>query len=108
MSVFFELLQVALGTRNSLSVVPSLQDWASIYKESERQAILGVMLVGLEKLPDTQRPPKDILLSWIGMGEFIRRQNMFVNHRCSDLIKIFKDANLRYCILKGQGNAMMY
>lgn len=108
MSVFFELLQVALGTRNSLSVVPSLQDWASIYKESERQAILGVMLVGLEKLPDTQRPPKDILLSWIGMGEFIRRQNMLVNHRCSDLIKIFKDANLRYCILKGQGNAMMY
>lgn len=107
-NLFYELVQVALGTRKRLSIVPSLQDWASIYKESERQAILGVMLVGFEKLPEIQRPPKEILLSWIGMGEFIRRQNMLVNNRCLDLIKIFKDANLRYCILKGQGNAMMY
>ena len=108
MSVFPELLQVALGARKRLSITPSAQEWSAIYRESESQAILGVLLLGLERLPDNQRPPKELLLSWIGTGELIRHQNEMVNKRCKQLIKILKDANLRYCILKGQGNAMMY
>lgn len=104
----YELIQVALGVRNQLTVVPSAQEWTAIYGDSERQAILGVMLMGLERLPDEQRPSKELLLSWIGIGGLIRHQNKLVNSRCLQLVKIFKDANLRCCILKGQGNAMMY
>ena len=103
-----ELIQVALGTRKQLTVVPSALEWSAIYRELEKHAVLGVMLMGVEKLPETQRPPKEILLSWIGIGEIIRRHNKLVDKRCLQLIKSLKDANLRYCILKGQGNAMMY
>jgi hypothetical protein len=108
MDLFYELIQVSLGRREILSRTPSTQEWSALYKESKRQAILGVMLMGIEKLPETQRPPKNLLLSWIGIGEFIRHQNKLVNKRCLQLIKILKDVKIRYCILKGQGNAMMY
>ena len=34
-SIFFELLQVALGNREQLSRTPSAADWAEIYAVSE-------------------------------------------------------------------------
>ena len=108
MDLFYELIQMSLGRREFLSRTPSSQEWSALYKESERQAILGVVLLGLERLPDNQRPPKELLLNWIGIGEVIRQHNKLVNKRCRELIKLLTESNKRYCILKGQGNAMMY
>ena len=108
MNLFFELIQASIGERKQFSRTPSSQEWSALYKESERQAILGIMLVGIDVLPSEQRPPKELLLNWIGVGASIRQQNKLVNQRLCQLIKILTDANLRYCILKGQGNAMMY
>ena len=107
-SLFYELIQVSLGGRKCLSHILTAQEWSALYKESEKQAILGVMLIGIDSLPIEQRPPKSLLLNWIGVGETIRHQNGLVNQRCCDLTKIFADTNQRYCILKGLGNAMMY
>ena len=108
MDLFYELIQVSLGRREILTRTPSTQEWSALYKESERQAILGVILLGLERLPDNQRPPKELLLNWIGIGEVIRQRNKLVNKRCRELIKLLTESNKRYCLLKGQGNAMMY
>lgn len=108
MDLFYELIQASLGFRGLLSRTPSVQEWSALYKESERQAILGITLMGIETLPDEQRPSKELLLNWIGVGEAIRQQNKLVNQRLSQLIKMLTDANQRYCLLKGQGNARMY
>lgn len=108
MDLFFELVQAALGDRKQFSRCPSLQEWYALYKESERQAILGITLIGIGALPSEQRPPKELLLSWIGIGEAIRQQNKLVNQRLYELIKLLTEAKQKYCILKGQGNAMMY
>ena len=108
MPLFYELIQVSLGTKNQLSTTPSKHEWAVLFKESERQAIIGVILFGVDKLPDSQRPPKELLFQWIGIGEMIRQQNNLVNQRCFEVTKIFRDAGYGCCILKGQGNARMY
>ena len=50
MSVFIELLQVALRSRECLSRIPDVAEWELIYDEAERQAVLGIMLDGLERL----------------------------------------------------------
>lgn len=105
---FFELAQLSLDTREKLSNSPSGQEWFALYKESERQAILGLMLIGINKLTTEQRPPKELLLKWIATGETIRQRNIIVNQRCVQLANLMKDADLKYCIIKGQGNAMMY
>ena len=46
--LFFELLQVAVGNRERLSRVPTAVEWSDLYEESERQAVTGILLQGIE------------------------------------------------------------
>lgn len=108
MSLFFELIQVALGTRDKLSRVPSANEWNQIYAEAQRQAVTGVIVEGLDKLSKGQRPNQILLLEWIGAAEVIRQRNEILNKRCVEIKKFFRKAGFRGCILKGQGNALMY
>ena len=41
MDLFVELLQVALGTRDKLSRVPSAAEWGRLLEEAERQRTGG-------------------------------------------------------------------
>ena len=107
-NLFFELLQIALGNPERLSVVPSAEEWAEIYAESERQAVTGILLHGIEKLPAEQRPAKVFLLQWIGVGEIIKQQNSLLNDRCKELTSNLSAAGLHPTILKGQGIAQCY
>lgn len=54
------------------------------------------------------RPPQGILLNWIGILQQIEQRNKTVNRQCLELQKKLDEAGLKYCILKGQGNAQMY
>lgn len=106
--LFFELLQIALSNRASLSTIPSGKEWAEIYAESERQAITGILLQGIEKLPLELRPPQALLLQWIGVGQMIEQRNRMMDLRCGELLEKLSANGLRGSILKGQGIALLY
>lgn len=107
-SLFIELLQVSLGTRDKLSRVPLSTEWTVVYDEAERQAVEGIILAGLELLPENQRPPQDILLQWIGVCQQIESQNKITTKACKEFCdKIDKDGFLA-CVLKGQSNYRYY
>lgn len=106
--LFFELLQVAIENRERLSSVPFAKEWAEIYGESERQAVTGLLLHGIERLPAEQRPSQAILLQWIGIGQMIEQRNHVMDERCVDLLGKLTDYGLRGTILKGQGIAQLY
>ena len=106
--LFFELLQVALGNRGRLSKAPSAEEWTEIYAESERQAVTGILLQGIERLSAEQRPSQEILLQWIGVGQMIEQQNRLLDERCVELLGRIQDAELHGSILKGQGMALLY
>lgn len=106
--LFFELLQIALGNRASLSTIPSCKEWAEIYAESERQAITGILLQGIDKLPLELRPPQALLLQWIGVGQMIEQRNHVMDLRCGELLEKLSANGLRGSILKGQGIAFLY
>ena len=65
MKLFFELIQVALGTRSHLSYVPSQEDWRNLFRSSQKQSIVGVAFEGIKMLPDNQWPPKTLLFEWV-------------------------------------------
>ena len=52
----FELIQVSVGTRDELSLVPTDSEWDKLIDFADRHALLGVMLIGIEKLPQEQKP----------------------------------------------------
>ena len=107
--LFFELIQVGLGRRERLSREPSMQEWSDLYVVSKKQAVVGVAFLALEKLNEEGlKPSSAILYEWIGQSELIKQQNIFLNKKCIELMRMFADASFESCILKGQGNALMY
>ena len=47
-------------------------------------------------------------MTWMGKAQQIRRQNMKVNAVAGKLFSMLREDGMRCCILKGQGNALMY
>ena len=52
--------------------------------------------------------PQVLLLQWIGIVEQIKVQNQLLNKRTKELTEYLANKERRSCILKGQGNALMY
>lgn len=106
--LFFELLQTALGNRDKLSRVPNKNEWMAIYQESERQSILGVMVDGLERLPDEQRPTQDILLQWIGLVQMIEPNTIKITKASKEAVKYFQNKGFACNLLKGSAVGRYY
>ncbi len=106
--LFIELLLVSLGSRDCLSWVPSSKEWDELFAESARQTVTGIAFEGVQKLPETQRPPQMLLFEWIGLSEQIRQQNIVVDKQTRKIWSQLKTDGLDAAILKGQGIATLY
>ena len=111
MSLFVELIQIALGTRTVLSRIPSEDEWQQIYEIAAKQSLVGVVLSGIEVIRAKNAElsiPKMLLLQWIGEVQMIEQQNKKLNEAAEHLTRVFKNGGLRSCVLKGQGVARLY
>ena len=98
-----------------MSRVIAGMDWQELYSFASKQALLGLCFDGIERLgkeyPEELRLNpigRELLMTWMGKAQQIRRQNMKVNAVASKLFSMLREDGLRCCILKGQGNALMY
>jgi len=107
-SLFVELLQVSLDTREELSRVPSAVEWQGLYDEAQRQAVAGIIACGIERLPKEQQPPQTILLQWIGLTLQIEQRNKLTTKVCGEVVGQMEKDGLRCCVLKGQANHRYY
>lgn len=114
-SAIFLFLNYCLGKKVDMSMVVAKIDWRQLYNFASRQALLGFCFDGIERLTKEfseelkQNPMgRDLLMTWMGAAQQIRRQNMKVNAVAGKLYSKFREDGLRCCILKGQGNALMY
>ena len=107
---FFELLQVAVGRRDSLSHPPSVNDWRLLYGMSVKQALVGVCYVGVERLPREMLAdlPLDLKMQWFAMAERIKRHNIQVTSRVCELQRLLEADGWKVSVLKGQGIAEYY
>ena len=113
--VFFAYLRYCLGYKGNMSMMVAGMDWQELYTFASKQAILGLCFDGIERLgkeyPEELRLnpiERKLLMAWMSKAQQIRRQNMKVNTVASKLYSMFRKDGLRCCILKGQGNALMY
>ena len=98
-----------------MSGVVARMDWRQLFVFSSKQAILGFCFEGIERLgkeyPSLLKENpigQELLMAWMGKAQQIRRQNMKVNVTAGKLYRQLREDGLRCCILKGQGNALMY
>ncbi len=114
-SAIFLFLNYCLGKKVDMSMVVAQIDWRQLYNFASRQALLGFCFDGIERLTKEfseelkQNPMgRDLLMTWMGKAQQIRRQNMKVNAVAGKLFAMLRVDGMRCCVLKGQGNALMY
>ena len=112
---FFAFLRYSLRGKGNISNVVANMDWQELYSFASKQAILSVCFDGIERLgkeyPEGLKLNpigRELLIAWMGKAQLIRKQNMKVNVVASKLYFMLRKDGLRCCILKGQGNALMY
>ena len=114
-SAIFLFLRYCLEDKVDLSMVVSNMDWRQLYSFATKQTIIGICFDGIRRLSEEypeelKKNPieRDLLMTWMGVSQQIRRQNMKVNGVAAKLYSMLREDGLRCCILKGQGNALMY
>ena len=114
-TAFFAFLKYCLGSKEDMSRVIACMNWQELYSFASKQALLGLCFEGIERLGkeypvELKQNPigRELLMTWMGKAQQIRRQNMKVNAVASKLFSMLREDGLRCCILKGQGNALMY
>jgi len=81
-------------------------DWQVIYRLANEQSILGLVLAGLEH--SDLKPPKELLLQWIGEVQMIEQKNRSMNAFIADLIEKLRKNGIYALLVKGQGIAQCY
>ena len=114
-SAIFLFLMYSLGDKVDMSMVVANMDWRQLYTFASNQAIIGICFDGIERLGNEypnelkQNPiGKELLMTWMGKAQQIHRQNMKVNAVAGKLFSMLREDGLRCCVLKGQGNALMF
>lgn len=106
--LFFELIQIAIGNRVCLSHSPTAEEWKALYDMAKKQSLVGVCFAGVQRLPEEERPPEMLYLTWIGMAAKIQQRNEVVNAQCVEVQQMIEKAGFRTYIMKGQGNSALY
>ena len=111
----FAFLKYCLGNKVDINHVVVDINWQQLYTFASKQSLLGFCFDCIERLgkeysEELKKNPieRDLLITWMGAAQQIRRQNMKVNVVASKLYSMLRENGLRCCILKGQGNALMY
>lgn len=106
--IFFRLLRTALGTGTAEGLRLTGKEWAGMAELAQKQALGGILMQAIEKLPPDSRPPKPLLLQWIGWTKNIESVNRQLNNEAVAVSLYFKEKGYRSMILKGQGVAQFY
>ena len=114
-SGIFLFLRYSLRDKVDMSMVVANMDWQQLYSFATKQTIIGICFDGIKRLSEEypeelKKNPieRDLLMTWMGVSQQIRRQNMKVNAVAGKLFAMLRVDGMRCCVLKGQGNALMY
>lgn len=106
--IFFELLQIAVGNRTGFNKVLTDEEWEGVFDLSQKQAMTGIAFLGIERLPEGERPKRELLLRWYMATERIKEENKTMDRKTLIVANRFLMEGFPSVILKGQGIARLY
>ena len=106
--IFFDFLRFCIGSAKEIPSSLKEADWKELYAIAQKQALLGVLFHGIRQLPKQLAPEQKLLMQWMVMAEQIRKQNIRLFQDSVKVCQNFENVGFANCILKGQGNALLY
>ena len=106
--IFFDFLRFCIGSAKEIPDSLKEADWKELYCIAQKQALLGVLFYGIQRLPKQLAPEQKLLMQWMVMAEQIRKQNIRLFQDSVKVCQNFENEGFANCILKGQGNALLY
>lgn len=95
-------------TNSTLSLPTDNINWQFLYPLAIHQGVNAILLDAIGRLPVEARPPKPMLLQWIGQSTMMER--MYAKHlkRIGELADFYKQHGIRMLLLKGYGCSLCY
>lgn len=110
---FLDLICIALGTKSSISQIPTQNEWKQVFDIAKKQTVLGICFVGVQKLRERKSEsvanlPQTLFMQWLAIVAKIQQRNEMMDGLSAKLWQTLYDAGLKSAILKGQGAALSY
>ena len=107
--IFFDFLRFCIGSAKEIPDSLKEADWKELYAIAKKQCLVGVLFDGIKKLPaEHVGMKKKLLLQWMAESQMLEKANVRLNDAAIQVSEWFRKKGFRTCILKGQGNALMY
>ena len=107
--IFFDFLRFSIGSESEIPFSLKEADWKELYRIAQKQCLVGILFDGIQKLPSAEvGMSKDLLLQWMMQCQMLEKANVRLNDAAIQVSEWFRKTGFRTCILKGQGNALMY
>lgn len=110
--IYFRFIQFSLGIYEGKEFLDGSAlkdfDWSAFYGFAKKQTLVGVVFDGIRKLPKGYAPSFHLLMQWVAVSQKIKQSNNVLNEATVAIYNMVKAAGFHCCILKGQGNAVMY
>ena len=107
--IFFDFLSFCIGSKSEIPSSMKEADWKELYRIAQKQCLVGILFDGIQKLPPAEvGMSKDLLLQWMLQCQMLEKANVRLNDAAIQVSEWFRKKEFRTCILKGQGNALMY
>ena len=107
--IFFDFLRFSIGSAKEIPGSLKEADWKELYAIAKKQCLVGVLFDGIKKLPaEYVGMKKELLLQWMAESQMLEKANVRLNDAAIQVSEWFRKKGFRTCILKGQGNALMY
>ena len=106
-STFFQLVRYAMSESNQAPQIEDA-DWEALYDMAKKQSVAGVVFEAVQRMGQDATIPRRLKMNWFYKVNQIKTRNMLLNQRSAELVAMFCQDGFDCCVLKGQGNAMMY
>ena len=109
LQIFLDFLRFSIGSESEVPSSLKEVDWKELYAIAKKQCLVGVLFDGIKKLPaEHVGMKKELLLQWMAESQMLEKANVRQNDAAIQVSEWFRKKGFRTCILKGQGNALMY
>ena len=110
--LYFRFIQFSLGEYEGKEFLDGSAlkdfDWQAFYEFASQQTLLGIIMDGVQRLPKAVAPKPEILMRWFFISQKIAKQNVILDKATAAIYHKIVSEGYQCCILKGQGNAVLY